>query len=421
MLLETQKYIDAENVSKYNQQNILLSDDALLELVQRQTFKYFWDFAHPHCGAIRERSNENYTDVITSGGTGFGLMTIIVAVERKWISKKDAEERINQIIDFLLTCETYYGAYSHWYNAYTGKTIPFSKKDNGADLVETSFLIMGLLTVRQYFSHNKMLTEKINTIWHNLQWVSFTRDKDVLYWHESNNGKNRINLKIEGYNEALITYVLSASSPQYAIDKKVYDNGWARNGDMKNEKSFFDITLPLGPDYGGPLFFAHYSFLGLNPRGLKDNYADYEKQNIAHAKINYAYCVANPKQYKGYSKECWGLSACDSGKKYKPHSPEKDNGTICSSAAIASMPYLPEASMNALKYFYYQLGDKLWGEYGFYDGFNLSKKWFADSYLAINQAPIILMIENYRTGLLWNLFMSCDEVKNGLEKLGFLK
>lgn len=419
MLLKTQKYIKTEDLAKDKQKNLILSDEELLEHVQRQTFKYFWDFAHPHCGAIRERNSEAYRDVITSGGTGFGLMTIVVATERKWISQEDAEERINLIVDFLHRCETYSGAYAHWYNGYTGKTIPFSKKDNGADLVETSFLMMGLLTVRQYFSDNKNLTKKINTIWYNVDWASFTRGKDVLYWHKSGTGKLKINLKIEGYNEALITYVLAASSPDFGIEKSVYDKGWARNGDMSNGKHFFDTHLPLGPDYGGPLFFAHYSFLGLNPFGLKDKYADYEKQNIAHAKINYAYCVANPKSYKGYSTDCWGLSACDSGKRYKPHSPVKDNGTICPSAAVASMPYMPEESMRALRYFFSKLGNKIWKEYGFVDGFNLSRSWYADSYLAINQAPIILMIENYRTGLLWKLFMSCEEVKNGLKKLGF--
>ena len=419
MFFDNRKYRTVHTATLVENTDSVFCDDALLEQVQQQTFAYFWDFAHPHCGAIRERNSESFKDVITSGGTGFGIMTILVAVERKWISKYDARQRIVQVLDFLLSCETFHGAYAHWYNAYTAETIPFSKKDTGADLVETSFLIMGLLTVRQYFIADKIIVEKINSIWHKVEWAKFTRGKDVLYWHESKTGKQNINLKIEGYNEALITYVLAASSPQYAISRNVYDNGWARNGDIRNGKRFFGTTLPLGPDLGGPMFFTHYSFLGLDPRGLQDAYADYGTQNIAQTKINHAYCAANPKNYKGYSERCWGLSACDSGKRYRPHSPEKDNGTICPSAAIASMPYFPEASVKALKYFYYELGDRLWGEYGFYDGFNLSRKWFADSYLAINQAPIILMIENYRSGLLWDLFMSCEEVKAGLKKLGF--
>lgn len=417
MLLIKNKKINT--VVTDRQSELFENDDDFLKHIQKTTFGYFWDFAHENCGAIRERSNHNFTDVITSGGTGFGLMTIIVAVENKWIMRNDALKRINKILDFLITCKTIFGAYAHWYNGNTGQIIPFSKKDTGADLVETSFLIMGLMTVRQYFSDNINIVNTINKISENIQWNKFTREKDTLYWHESVDGKKQINLKIQGYNEALITYVLAASSTNYSINKSIYGSGWARHGQFKNENIFYDIFLPLGPDYGGPLFFAQYGFLGLDPRNLKDDYANYWQQNIAHTRINYQYCVHNPKRYKGYGEHCWGLSSCDNNKKYKPHSPTRDNGTICPSAAVASIPYLPTESMNAIKYFYYQLGNKIWGEYGFKDGFNLTRNWYADSYLAINQAPIILMIENYRTQLLWNLFMSCNEVKLGLKRLGF--
>lgn len=397
----------------------MYTDEALLDVVQKQTFRYFWDFAHPHSGTIRERNHPSFADVVTTGGTGFGLMTIIVAVERKWISRNNAIGRIKNILQFLLTCETYSGAYAHWYHGKTKQTILFGKKDDGADLVETSFLIMGLLAVRQYFITDAEINDKVNAIWQKVNWQAFTRGKEVLYWHANNPGKKTINLKIEGYNEALITYILAAASPTHSIDKNVYDKGWARTGDISNGKSFYGHTLPLGPDYGGPLFFSHYSFMGLNPKGLRDRYADYWLQNQNHTLINYAYCIDNPKGYKGYSNECWGLSACDSGKRYKPHSPLKDNGTICPAAAISSMPYLPEASMGALKYFYTTMNDKLWGPYGFYDGFNKTRSWYANSYLAINQAPVIIMIENYRTGLLWDVCMSSPEIKNGLTKLNF--
>lgn len=408
----------SKKVNSINQ----FSDAELLQHIQQQTFRYFWDFAHPS-GMIRERNHESYKNVVTSGGTGFGLMCIVVAMERKWISLEQGTERIKNIISFLNTCQKYDGAFSHWYNGNTGATIPFSKKDDGADLVETSFLVVGLLTVRQFLKktdNHIHLIHSINTIWHNINWQAFTRQKNVLYWHSKTKGKPSVNLKIEGYNEALIVYILAASSPTKSIDKKIYDEGWARSGNMKSGKISFDTKLPLGPNYGGPLFFAQYSFLGLDPRGLKDAYANYWQQNLAHTQINYKYCVENPKGYSGYGKDCWGLSSCDSGKRYKMHSPEKDNGTICCSAAIAAIPYLPVESLKALKNFYYNMGKKIWGEYGFYDSFNKTRSWCANSYLSINQGPIILMIENYRTGLLWNLFMSCKEVQLGLKKLGFL-
>lgn len=400
-----------------------IAGDELLEFIQRQTFKYFWEFAHPFCGLARERNHPDYKDVVTTGGSGFGMMAMIVAVERRWIAIDAFEERLNQILDFLFHCEIYHGAFSHWYDGNTGNTIPFGKKDDGADLVETSFLVMGLLTVRQYFKkideqRYRLLIDKINALWLNVEWDWFTRGKNVLYWH-CRPAKSQFKLKIEGYNEALITYVLAAASPTHGIEKNIYDEGWARSGQMINGKSFYETVLPLGPDYGGPLFFTQYSFLGLDPRNLKDAYADYWQQNVTHTKINYEHCVNNPKNYKGYGGNCWGLSACDSGKRYKPFHPQKDNGTICPSAAISSLPYLTEESMAAIEHFYFDLGKKIWGECGFYDSFNKTRSWYAKSYLAINQAPIILMIENYRTGILWDLFMSAEEVKNGLQKLGF--
>jgi hypothetical protein len=227
-------------------------------------------------------------------------------------------------------------------------------------------------------------------------------------------------MPVSGWNEALIVYVLAASSPTHPITKSVYDEGWARNGayPMKNGKSFYGIQLPLGEDYGGPLFYAHYSFLGLDPRKLNDQYASYLSQNIAHSRINYEYCRLNPKKYVGYSANCWGLTASDIQNSYSASSPKNDLGVIAPTAAISSLPYAPNESMKALKYFYYILGDKLWGEYGFYDSFNLTSLWFADSYLAIDQGPIVCMTENYRTGFLWNLFMVNTEVRTGLDKLG---
>jgi hypothetical protein len=226
-------------------------------------------------------------------------------------------------------------------------------------------------------------------------------------------------MQINGWNEALITYVLAASSTTHAIPKSVYDNGWAQNGAMKNGNSYFNIQLPLGPAYGGPLFFAHYSFLGINPTGLTDQYANYQTQNTNHALINFNYCKANPKGYYGYSDNCWGLTASDINGGYTASSPTNDVGVIAPTAAISSLPYTPTQSMQALRFFYYKLGDKIWGQYGFTDAFSLNDAWFADSYLAIDQGPIIVMIENYRSGLLWNLFMSCPEVKTGMKNLGF--
>jgi hypothetical protein len=401
-----------------------ITDNELLTLIQKQTFTYFWDFGHPVSGMARERNTSG--DLVTTGGTGFGIMSILVGIERNFITRNQGLERLLTMVDFLKNKTTrYHGAFPHWFNGVTGTTIPFGGNDNGADLVETSFLMQGLLTARQYFNNSTnpgeiQLRATINTLWNEVEWDWFRKNNEnALYWHWSPTNGWAMNMKVQGYNEALIVFVLAASSPTHTIDKIVYENGWALNGGIKLNKSYYGIPLPLGQSYGGPLFFAHYSFLGLDPQNLRDQYASYWEQNVNHSLINYSYCVANPNGFAGYSKDCWGLTASDIPNGYTASSPTNDKGIIAPTAAISSLPYTPVESMQAIRFFYYKLGNKIWSKYGFVDAFSQKDLWYADSFLAIDQGPQICMIENYRTGLLWNLFMSAPEVKTGLTKLGF--
>ena len=402
-----------------------ITDNALLDSVQRRTFKYFWDLSHPISGMARERNTD--AAIYTSGGTGFGLMAIVTAIHRNFITRAEGLARLQTTVSFLKnTAETFHGAYPHWLNGQTGKVIPFSPKDNGADLVETSYLIQGLLTARQYFTGTGVaetdLRNDINTIANRVEWDWFRRNNEnTLYWHWSSVNTNgwEMNIQVKGWNECLITYVLAATSTIHSVPKVVYDNGWASNGGMKNGNTYYGYQLPLGPDKGGPLFFSHYSFLGINPADLIDTYASYAAQTKNHTLINYNYCKANPKNYFGYSDSVWGLTASDIENGYNASSPTNDLSFIAPTAALSSLPYTPTESMQALKFYYYVLGDKIWKEYGFTDAFSLHNTWFADSFLAIDQGPIIVMIENYRSGLLWNLFTSCPEVKAGMQSLGF--
>jgi len=345
-------------------------------------------------------------------------------MERGFITREEGQSQIEKMIGFLESCDRYYGAWPHWLNGATGQVVPFSPKDNGADLVETSFMIQGLITVRQYLLQitpaEKELAERINKLWLEVEWDWFTRDgEELLYWHWSPEFDWEMNMAIRGHNETMIAYVLAAASPTHPIDTAVYHSGYARNGEIINGNSFYGIELPLGVDFGGPLFFSQYSFLGLDPRNLEDRYAHYWEQNVNHTLINRAYCMGNPNNYKGYGDNCWGLTASDNHQGYSAHSPTNDLGVITPSAAISSIPYTPEHSMNAIRHFYYEHGDSLWGIYGFHDAFNPSENWRADTYLAIDQGPIVLMIENYRSGLLWDLFMSAPEIKKGLARLDF--
>jgi len=400
-----------------------ISDNALLDLVQRQTFKYFWDFAHPVSGLARERNTSGET--VTSGGSGFGVMAIPVAINRSFISRAEGLARMKKIVDFLKnTAQKFHGAFPHWLNGTTGIAVAFSTKDNAADLVETSFLIAGLLTARQYFNdagaEETALRNDINSIWNNVEWDWFRKNNEnVLYWHWSPAYTWEMNLPIRGWNECLVTYILGASSATHSIPKAVYTSGFAGNNNFINGNSYYGYQLPLGEEKGGPLFFSHYSFLGINPTGLTDAYANYATQTKNHSLINYTHCRLNPNNQFGYSQDCWGLTASDIQNGYTASSPTNDIGAIAPTAALSSFPYTPEESMKALKFFYYVLGDKIWKEYGFTDAFALKNTWFADSFLAIDQGPIIVMIENYRSGLIWNLLTSCPEVKTGMRALGF--
>ena len=411
-----------------------LTDEEIMDLTQATTFKYFWDFANSSSGAARERYhpenpslNEN---VVTSGGSGFGLMAIIVGIERGFITKQQGIERLSKILNFFENANRFHGAWSHWIDGGTGNVIPFSQQDNGGDIVETAFLVQGLICVKEYFKNGtteeKALANKADVLWKGVEWNWYTQNQNVLYWHWSPNYNFAINLKLQGYNETMIAYILAAASPNYSIPKETFHEGWARNGAIRSSETQYGYPLILDHvgSGTGPLFWAHYSYLGLNPKNLSDQYASYWNVNLNHTNINYQYCVDNPKNYIDYGANCWGLTAsysrnADGSVGYSAHDPENDLGVISPTAAISSIPYTPQKSLASM-HFFYSKKDKLLGPAGFYDAFSPQYNyWVAKAYLAIDQGPEIIMIENYRTALLWNLFMQNEDVKRGLTDLGF--
>jgi hypothetical protein len=406
-----------------NDTTYAMTDEELLDMVQRYTFRYFWDFAHEASGMARERNTSGST--VTSGGSGFGLMTIPVGIERGFISRQEGVERVLKILDFLSTADRFHGAWSHWINGNTGGVIPFSTYDNGGDIVETSYVAQGLLTIRQYFDgadeDEEQIVQLATELWEGIEWDWYRRDgSPAIYWHWSPSYDWTMNMKVTGWNEAAIVYLLAIASPTYGVPASIWNTGWKASSNYVNGKSFYGHKLYVGWDYGGPLFFAHYSFLGFDPRDKKDDNVYYFVQNRNHSLINQAYCADNPKGFTGYSAECWGLTASDDPDGYRAHEPysSNDNGTITPTAALSSFPYTPEESMLALKHFYRNMGDKIWGWMGFTDAFNQQRNWFASSYLAIDQGPIILMIENYRSQLLWDLFMSNPEIQPMMDAIG---
>jgi len=410
-----------------------LTDEQLLDLVQKQTFQYFWDGAEPTSGAARERFHsdnvypENDKSTVATGATGFGLMAIISAIDRGYVSKADGLNRLNKILDFLARADRFHGAWPHWFYGETGKVRPFGQKDNGGDLVETSFVAQSLICINEYYKNGtteeKAVAKKADELWKGIDFSWYQNGQDVLFWHWSPEYQWEMNFAVKGYNECLIMYVLAASSPTHTIPASVYHNGWARNGAIQTSYEVYGHPFTL--DYQGqknsigPLFWAHYSYLGLNPKGLKDRYADYWQNNVNQTLATRDYCVANPKKFKGYADNCWGLTASYSVKGYAAHNINEDLGVISPTAAISSIPYTPQESIKVIRHLYEDLGDKVWGEYGFYDAFSETGNWYPKRYLGIDQGPMVVMLENYRSGLLWKLFMGNPDVQRGLQKLDF--
>lgn len=397
-----------------------LANKELIDKVQQATFQYFWEFGHPVSGLAPERTAT--PDVVTSGGSGFGIASIVVGVHRNWITRQEAVQRLLKITGFLTKADRFHGAWSHWLDGRTGKVVPFSQKDNGGDLVETSYLVNGLLIAQAYFDgsgpEETMLRQAIQALWETVEWDWYTKNPaGKLLWHWSPTYNWDMNLPITGYNECLITYVLAASSPTHAIGRDSYQKTWQTGSNYNVTRTHLGYTLKVGYPFGGPLFFSHYSFLGLDPRQLQDEITNYWFQSLNHTLINRAYCIEQAPKANGYSAENWGLTASDEKGGYSAHSPTNDNGTITPTAALSSMPYTPYYAIQAMQYFY-RKQPKLWGKYGFYDAFSLRDNWYSDQYLAIDEGPIVVMIENYRSGLPWRLFSRLPDIRRGLSVLG---
>ena len=400
-----------------------MSDEALLDTVERCTIKYFTDFADPATGLARERDNDRNGAIVTIGGSGFGMMAVIAGAERDYYPVSEGVERIGRMVASLERLERFHGAWAHWYDADSCKPFSFSRFDDGGDLVETAFMAQGLLAARQWLRDKDAdLAKRCDKLWCGVEWSWYTRGTDSLYWHWSKNWEWKMNHRIKGYDETFITYVLAASSPTFPISRKCYEASYKTSPYYTNGKEYYGITLPLGMELGGPLFFCHYSWLGLDPRGLTDGAVNYFERNKAHTLIHRAYAMDNPKGHKGYGEDLWGFTSSDDPYvgycSHHPGTPD-ENGTVSPTAAVSSIVYTPEESMQFIRHLYEDVPE-MFGPYGFYDAYNPGHDpAVVDHYLAIDQGPEAVMIENYRSGLLWKLFMSCPEIRYGLEKLGF--
>jgi hypothetical protein len=414
-------------------------------MMQEACFRYYWEGADPDSGMARENIPGD-DRIVATGASGMGIGALIVGVDRGFISRQQGIERLSKIVSFLEQAQRYHGVWSHYMDGSTGKTLPvFGMFDDGGDLVETSFLMEGLLAARQYFrgpsSQEQSLYRRITALWEGVEWDWYREKPDsaFLYWHWSPNWKYQIHHPLIGFNEVMITYLLAIASPTHGVPAQMYYSGWASQGELaqhyregwsgttdgrlySNGNTYYGIKLDVGVGTGGPLFFTHYSFFGFDPHALHDRFTtSYFDNNRSIALINRAYVIADPKHYPGYGPDAWGLTASDGPNGYVAHAPDKDNdlGTLTPTGALASFPYTPEASMMALKHYYRDMGDRLWDIYGPRDAYNIQQNWISPIYMGLNQAPITVMIENYRTGLVWKLFMSNPEIESMVKKIGY--
>lgn len=412
------------------QSSLSPADEALLDRLQRETFNYYWVGGEPISGAAPERFHEDIyprddADVVTIGGTGFAIMATVVAIERGFISRKDGRKRLDRLSRWLDQADRFHGAWPHWLEP-SGRTKPFSTFDDGGDLVETAFLAEGLIVARQYFQDgngkDRALAKRMDDLWRGIEWDWYTKGgEDVLYWHWSPKHGWKMNFAVTGYNECTVMYILATASPTHPVPAAAYHKGYMRDGDILTDATAYDIPVLVKHNGEthipvGPLFWAHYSFTGLDPRGLQDKHVNYWDLNRNHAKVHHAYAVDNPRNYQGYSAECWGLTASYTMTGYTSHKPSNDFGVITPTAALSSMPYTPEESMAFLRHLYQDHTDII-GQFGPYDAFSEQSGWHLPRYLAIDQLPIPVMVENYRSGLIWKLFMSAPEIQDGLRKL----
>ena len=421
----------------------VLTDDELLTMLQEAAFRYYWEASGARTGMARENVPGD-DRIVATGATGLGLHALVAAVDRKFITRGQGLERLETLVSFLERAPRYHGAWSHYYNDETDATMPlFGMYDNGGDIIETAYMIQGLLTVRGYFNRKdareRSLAKRITALWEAVEWDWYRQSPDspFLYWHWSPQWGYQIHHPLIGFNESITAYLLAIASPTHPVPASMYYSGWASqiesaqqyregwsgNTDGKlyaNGQTYYGIKLDVGVGTGGPLFFQHYAFMGFDPHALRDRYTtSYFENSRRVAEINRAWCIENPKGFEGYGANAWGLTASFGFNGYTTPAPDKfnDEGTLTLTGALASFPYTPEASMAAFKHFYRDLGAELWGIYGPRDNYNPSQNWVAAHFMGLNQAPIVAMVENYRTGLLWRSFMSNPEIGAMLKKL----
>lgn len=389
-----------------------LSDEEFLDLLQKKAFLYFWLETDPETGLVKDKA-DNFLDdtstVATIAGVGFALSAYVVAAERGWLPKEKLYERTLKTLEFFKDkMENVRGFYYHFIDMKTGKRVWQSELSS----IDTALFLAGALTAGEYFRGKiKKIAEEL---YRRVDWNWMLADGDTLamgWYPEKGFDPNRWNR----YGEQLILYLLAIGSPTYPIPASSWDRIrrpiWEYEG-------YVTISSP-------PLFTHQYSHIWIDFRNKHDKYADYFLSSRNATLANRKFCLDNKDNSITFRRGFWGLTACEGPGGYRaygaPPGYANYDGTVAPTAAAGSIVFTPKESIELLRKIYQELADKLWGKYGFSDSFNLDKNWFSQYVLAIDQGPILLMIENYRTGLIWKYFMKNKYIRKALKLTGFKK
>jgi hypothetical protein len=402
----------------------VLGDEAFLELVQHTAFDYFWYEVNPKNGLIKDRSSNPSLSSIAA--VGFGLSALTVGIDRGWISREAGRHRVLTTLTFLANIPQgpepdaggYKGFYYHFLDMHTGRRA----WDTELSTIDTALLLGGVLHVRQYFNQPDAAEARIrtlaDTLYQRVEWPWMqVRSAKICHGWEPERGF--LPYDWGGYNEAMILYLLALGSPTFPVKADAW-SAWTSSYAWESHYGHEFVTFP-------PLFGHQYSHVWVDFRNTQDAYMrekglDYFENSRRATLANRAYAIANPLGWDDYSNNVWGLTASDIPKSYLARGAppaENDDGTITPTAIGGSFAFTPHESLAALRHIYSTYRTQIWGPYGFKDAFNPSMKWFASDYLGIDQGPIVLMIENYRTDRIWDAFMQHAAIQHGLKRAGF--
>jgi len=422
---------------------ITTEDETLLDSIQQKTFLFFLNEHHPEWGVVKDRTAIWAPSSIAS--TGFGIPCFAIGAERKWITREQAAQVTLNILKFFLNSSQsadpnstgYKGFYYHFLKMNTGT------REWNCELssIDTGLLMMGVIFARNYYNLHNEVEKQIRSI---AEILLKRIDWDFFLMSASSKHPNTISMAWSpenglldfgwsGYNEGLFLYVLAAGSGMKNANKS-YDSWLSTYQWNTPYKGLSHVAFP-------PLFGHQFSHAFIDTRGLVDSYMkvkgiDYFENSRRATYVQRLYAIDNPHKWVGYDSLCWGISASDGPTdKYNfdnkvfigyagrgtsgPDYNYFDDGTIAPYASLSSLPFAPEIVLPTIKSIIQRNGSKIWGKYGFYDSFNQTAKWVNNDYIGIDQGPMLIMIENFRTGLVWDYMMKDPIIQNGLSKLGF--